>query len=131
MSSEDIPQNVSQFIVDHINSVEQLETLLLLHAEPAREWTAEQIAKELRTSTDAARLRLTELKRIPCVEEISSAPPKYRFATSNAALCPIVDAVARQYKDRRVSIISLIYTKPANELRAFSDAFRIKKKEDT
>ncbi len=131
MSSQGIPQNVSQFIVDHIHSVEQLETLLLLHADPAKEWTAEQVAAELRTSTDAARLRLAELKRVPCVEEISSTPPKFRFASSNAPLCPIVDGVARQYKDRRVSVISLIYTKPSTELRAFSDAFRIKKKEDT
>jgi hypothetical protein len=37
-----------------------------------------------------------------------------------------VDAVGRAYSERRVSVITFIFSRPTDRLRSFSDAFRIK-----
>jgi hypothetical protein len=41
-----------------------------------------------------------------------------------------VARLAGTYRERRVAVITLIVSKPLESVRAFSDAFRIRKKED-
>ena len=128
-AEEPIPENVRRFIVDHINSVESLEILLLLFAAPANDLSPLEVSRALYTSLDSAAARLRELHgaKLLLVTETSEAP-KYRFnsASPNSALIAELEKV---YKTRRVSVISFIYSKPTDPLRAFSDAFRLRKDE--
>ena len=52
-----------RLIADHIDSVEQLEILLLLYQHPERAWTAEAVARELRDLALSAGDRLEDLAR--------------------------------------------------------------------
>jgi hypothetical protein len=52
---------VQQFVVRYINSIDQLEMLLLLAHNPEKDWTAEQIARALFTERESAATRLDEL----------------------------------------------------------------------
>ena len=47
--SEQLPDDVQRFIIEHINSVEQLEALLLVRSDPARVWTTEEVSHALYT----------------------------------------------------------------------------------
>ena len=47
------PEAVRSFILEHINSVEQLEVLLLLKNQPDREWTAEAVSQAVYSTFSA------------------------------------------------------------------------------
>ena len=127
-AEEPLPEDVRRFIVDHIHSVESLETLLLCYAGTLREITPAEISRTLYTSLEAATTRLQELHRAKLLTACDSESVKYRFNPASPD-APVVAALETIYKMRRVSVISFIYSKPTDPLRAFSDAFRLRKDE--
>ena len=56
-----LPQDVNQFLEEYIDSVEQLEALILLSEEPGRTWTATEVSQRLRTSRGSVVIRLAAL----------------------------------------------------------------------
>ena len=51
----DIPDNVRRLIVRHIDSVQQIEILALLHGDSSRAWTPPEVCRTLRISPEACR----------------------------------------------------------------------------
>jgi hypothetical protein len=126
---EPIPEIVRRFIIEHINSVESLEILLLLSTGTIREYTAEDVSRTLRTSLESAAARLKELHRSKLLVTVENeGSPQYRFDTASPGAGVVAD-LEKVYKTRRVSVISFIYSNPTDPLRAFSDAFRLRKDE--
>lgn len=104
----------------------QLEMLLLLHREPTRLWTAADIARELRIDSawSGQQLQLLVARRLLAVVDAKTPSYRYESASSDAIA---VDSLARAYADRRVRVIGMIYSKPAETLRNFADAFRFRR----
>jgi hypothetical protein len=128
-AEEPIPEIVRRFIIEHINSVESLEVLLLLSAGTIREYTAEEVSQVLRTSLESAAARLRELHQTKVLARVETAQAlKYRFDPSAPGANVVAD-LEKVYKTRRVSVISFIYSNPTDPLRAFSEAFRLRKDE--
>lgn len=122
------PEEVQRFILEAINSVEQLEVLLLLRGAPDRDWTALAVGQAIYTSTAAAVMRLTDLVSGGFVTATpGEKEPLYRYAPDRPEKARLVDLVAETYKERRVAVIALIYSKPNDQVRAFADAFRLRK----
>lgn len=116
--------DVRRFLTVHIDSVEQLEVLLLLRDEPARAWTPDEVASALRTSATSAVARLDDLAR----RGLARAEPRsrsFRFAPADATLARQVDLVAAAYRDRRVTVIGFIYSRPLDPVRELARAFRV------
>lgn len=118
-----------RLIADSIDSVEQLEILLLLLQHPARTWTAEEVARELRISPLSAGDRLEDLAHDALLARVKGEE-EYRYAPGSAALDEAVRGLATAYTERRVTVINLIFSKPVDKIRTFADAFRLRKKED-
>lgn len=128
-AEEPIPENVRRFIVDHIDSVEALEILLLLAAGTIPEYTAKEVGQMLRTSLESAAAHLRKLHRAKLLLAVENeGSPKYRFDPAGRE-AGVVGDLEKVYKTRRVSVISFIYSNPTDPLRAFSDAFRLRKDE--
>ena len=128
-AEEPIPEIVRRFIIDHINSVESLEVLLLLSSGTIREYTPEEVSRTLYTSLESATARLRELHRSKLLVTVDNAgTPKYRFDPASRD-ARVVAELEKVYRMRRVSVISFIYSNPTDPLRAFSDAFRLRKDE--
>jgi hypothetical protein len=125
-----LPEEVRRFIVDHIDSVEQLEILLLLHGQRARTWTAESVARELRIAPISAGERLEEFVRGSVLSRADGTPVEYRYAPGSSKLDTAVDGLARAYSERRVTVINFIFSKPVDKIRTFADAFRLRKEDD-
>jgi hypothetical protein len=126
----DLPEEVRRFISEHIDSVERLEVLLLLHGAP-RSWTPAQISKERRSSELAVSLSLKGLAESGVILADGAG---FRIH-GDPKLAGTLDLLAQTYRQRHVSVITFIYTKPdgdgrarlpADPLRSFVDAFRIK-----
>lgn len=125
--SEALPDDVRRFVVEHINSVEQLEALLLLWSASDRDWTAEDVSQSLYTSPAAASMRLNDLLQRGFVSSSSETSRVYRYRSGQAANDELVSRLAELYRERRVTVISLIYSKPHQQVQAFADAFKIRK----
>jgi hypothetical protein len=125
---EDITPRVRQFIVDRLDSVMQLETLLLLAGQPGKVWTAAELAHHLRIAGEwvEAQLRAMSGAGLVRVDE-SAGAAQFRFEPRTQELAETVDELARAYADRRVTVIGLIFSKPLDKIRSFADAFRFRK----
>jgi hypothetical protein len=127
VSPTDIDPRVRRFILESVHSVEQLEVLLLLHRDPARWWTAAQVSAELYTSLPSADNRLRDLAARKLVVAELTDPPRYRFEPGNEEACGLVGLLAETYRERRVTVITLVFSKPQDAIRDLADAFRIGK----
>jgi hypothetical protein len=122
-----IPDPVRQLIAQHIESVEQLEVLLHLRANADRTWTADEVAQNLHIQPDSAERRLDDLRArgFFAVEE-----NRYRYSPAQPAMDALVGGLAQVYSTHRVSVISLIFSKPTDTIQTFADAFRFRPREE-
>lgn len=122
-----IAQEVSLFLADHIDSVLELELLLLLRSESARTWTAAELANELKIDPAFAAAQLEKFHHRKFLARTDQADGAYRYAPASPELDAAVASVAATYATHRVSMIALIFSKPTSTLKSFADAFRIRK----
>ena len=122
MTSKQISPEISQFIHERIQSVEQLDVLFLLARDPSRLWTAEQVASELRSTPTSIRRWLDNLRTQKLL--IQNEPFSFVFAPEDPALVTLIDLLRDIYPQQRVRIIEMIFNKPAFRLESFANAFR-------
>lgn len=125
MSSPGLPPRVAQFIARNIDSIEKLEVLLLLRARVPDGFSAARVAAELRIAEGSARARLQDLAARG-LARAQGPTPEYVYPQGGD---PEQDAdvaqLAEAYAQRRVSVISFIFSNPQDKLRGFADAFRL------
>ena len=129
VAEDAIPVEVKAFIAAHIESVLQLEVLLLLHAQAPRQFTAAELAQELRIDAAWVSVQLASLADAGVLTAAAPAPgaAPYRYEPRAADLDRAVAGLAREYAARRVTVIGLIFSKPVDKIRSFADAFRLRK----
>ncbi len=125
MDDSDISQGVRTLILERIDSVVQLEVLLLLYGCPDRARTATEVAQELRIDASWASGQLGELVARGLAAD--EGEETFRYSPRTPELERAVSQICRDYTERRVRIITLIFSKPVDKLRSFADAFRLRK----
>jgi hypothetical protein len=125
--AKDLPAPVIAFIREAIDSVEQLEVLLLLEASPEQSWTIPGIYEKLRSNPESIRLRLERLLAQGLVRQEQTG--QFRYAAPTPELAQTIRDLARAYAERRVTIIETIFAKPPSPIQSFADAFRLRKDE--
>jgi hypothetical protein len=117
---------VRDLIARSIDSVESIELLALLHRSANTFWAAEAAAQRLGISPDLAGKKLNALAdtALLCRAVTSGA---FRYAPSDEALKPAVDELVDAYANRRISVVNEIYAANLDRLKAFTDAFKLKK----
>jgi len=124
---ENVPQIVRSFIAQHLDSVLEVEILLLLYQTRPRHWSAEEVVERLRIDPAWAVGQLGRLCDHGLLRCEPGPPPTFAYAPASAESDAAVAALDRAYADRRVSVIELIFAKPLDKIRSFADAFRIRK----
>lgn len=125
MTETGIPNEVLEFISDHIASMEQIEVLLLLSSRPEQEWTVEKVFGQIQSSPASVLVRLREF----CDRGLLIEKPNqlYQYSPRNEKLAHAVRLLALTYKERRIKIIELIYRQPTDSVQSFADAFKLRK----
>lgn len=123
-----LPDDVRRFLNRHVDSVEQLEVLLLIRRAPGRSWSAADLARELYIRPQSVAQQFERLIGQGFVRE--RAPGFFQYAPRSAELDQVVARLADMHHERRLAVISLIASKPMESLKAFSDAFRIRKRDE-
>ncbi len=127
MAEVQIPDEVRRLIAERIASAEMLEILLLLEREPERGWTADEVSRQVFTVPAAAIGSLEGLVAQGLAASDGAADPTYRYAPASGGLRQQVSALAAAYRASRVAVIQLVFAKPADPLRSFADAFRVRR----
>lgn len=127
MTDPGVPEGVQRFIADNIDSAEQLELLILLHDNPAQEWDPESASKAIYTVPQSAELRMRELAARGLITQTDEQGPRFRYAPGSTETERQVRELASAYRTRRVAVINLIYARPADPVRSFADAFKLRK----
>ncbi|WP_224364399.1 hypothetical protein [Hyalangium versicolor] len=130
MTGSDLPQGVQRFLRVHIDSIEKLEVLLLLRNRAERPWTASEVALELRITEVSSTARLEDLASSELLVRNGETPVEYRFSPARSDDVRAISELALTYSERRVSIITFIFSKPTERVQGFADAFLLRKKRD-
>lgn len=106
-------------------SVPHLEALLLLHADYARHWSVEQLARRLYVDEAVAAAVLADLRGQRLARK--QAPGSWVFDASDAALVEMVGRVAQVYARNVVEVAELIHSTSDRKAQRFADAFHWRK----
>lgn len=124
--SNEFPADVKEFIGKHIHSVAQLEILLMLRTEPEQTWTSVEITKTLYLESQMVTQLLTDIVQRGFAVQIESG---FRYQPANDTDRHLIERLAQVYQERRVAVIAEIFSKPIDFIKAFADAFRLRKEE--
>jgi len=115
---------VKHLIAEHIDSVPELEAILLLRRNRDREWTADAAGARLYVSTTVAEHVLAVLAARGF---FASTSGRYRYAPATPWLEAAVDELAAAYSQHLVTVTHLIHSKPSGGVRQFAEAFDLRK----
>jgi predicted transcriptional regulator len=124
MNSPQIPDNVLQFIAERIDSVPQLEALLLLWENAQRPWTEEELAARIYVSRAAAVQILQSLQRQNLV---TSESARYQYNSQWDPTRQVMPEVAAAYSRHLVQLATFIHSRASTAVREFARAFDLKK----
>jgi hypothetical protein len=122
-----IPDDVAQFILDKIDSIAQLEALLLLRRDAEEKWSAAKLAQRLYTSETQTTEALERLCAAGLAVAAEGASLVYSYQPVSAELGELVDRMAHVYSKHLVPVTNLIHSKTKTRVQEFADAFRIRK----
>jgi hypothetical protein len=128
MAENVIPGRVREFIIENIDSVAELEALLLLRQEPQARWTVPALAGRLYTSPEQAEEVMAKLHLRGLSEVNDDTPPSYRYQPASAQLDGVVGELSEAYSRYLIPVTNLIHSKPRTRIRQFADAFKLGKR---
>jgi DNA-binding IclR family transcriptional regulator len=126
MTSPEIPARVLQFLAERIDTVPQLEALLLLWENPQREWSEEELAARIYVSRPVAATIMQALQRQQLVttEPVST---RYRYNPQWDPSGEVMPEVAAAYSRHLVQLATFIHSRASTAVREFARAFDLKK----
>lgn len=119
------PSDVDSFIAQFIDSVGQVEILLLVRTQRDRQWTVDEISRQLRSTPHSVSLRLAQLEERGLVMRSEEG---FAYA-ARPKVDELVERLARAYDERRTSVIERIFSR-RDAIQSFADAFRIRPEPD-
>jgi hypothetical protein len=125
LATSRLPLDVKLFLTELIDSVSHLEVLLMLFNSKNKEFTAENVSRELRSNTHSAANQLAQLvaKGLLAVRD----EHHFRYCPSTPEIDANVQKLSSLYNEMPVAVVTCIYEKPTDKLKGFSDAFKFKK----
>lgn len=115
---------IQNFISQNIKSVAELEALLLLFKSSNENWSTERLSREMRSNHSFAESLLERICALGFAKRLSN---EYRFQIPSDQDREILTELDHLYSQKRLYVIDLIYQAPADKLRVFADAFKIRK----
>jgi predicted transcriptional regulator len=128
MADDLIPDDVKEFILEILDSVAQLEGLLLLRGNPEAGWKVEELAKRLYIDREQAAKILEHLCTQGLLIVKKAGSTTYHYQPESSELRQMVERLAETYSKYLVPVTNLIHSKPQTRVQQFADAFKIKRR---
>jgi hypothetical protein len=126
--SDVFPAELKSFIAQHVESLAQLEALFILRQDPQQAWQSSDLAQRLYITPEMCEGILVDLARRGFAVR-GPEPGAYHYHPQDPAADRLLGDLATLYQQRRVAVITEIYSKPVNRVQTFADAFRLRREE--
>jgi hypothetical protein len=127
VSESGFSDELDKFIAAEIQSLEQLEILLLLSGNPHKWWSAKSVYDVIKSSPASVEDRLSEMAATGMLRKETDGETRYQFCPANDVVWRIVNELRDAYKERSVKVVQAIYSKPPDAVQEFARAFRVRK----
>jgi hypothetical protein len=127
MTSPEIPGLVLQFLAERIDTVPQLEALLLLWENPQRLWSEEELAGRIYVGRQVAATILQALQRQQLITAEPASAGQYRYNPQWDPTGEVMPEVAAAYRRHLVPLATFIHSRASTAVREFARAFDLKK----
>jgi hypothetical protein len=122
-----VSQELRTFLQQRLASLDQIDVVLLLMRDPARTWTAPEVATELQTAPQAAAMRLFLLASGGLIAFEPTSVPRYRYVAGDEEQERCLRELAEIYPADRMAIVEAVDPGAHDPIRSFADAFKLKK----
>ncbi|WP_271587533.1 hypothetical protein [Bradyrhizobium sp. CCBAU 53415] len=123
MADQYVSDELRSFILKRIDSVAQIEALLLIRSDPQSQWSAARLARRLYISEAEAAEALSRLcasELLTCTDEIYALDgvPEQNLA--------LIEQLLGVYSRHLIPVTNLVHSKP-RRIGSFADAFKFRK----
>lgn len=127
--TESLPEDIRRFLLAHIDSIAEMEALVMLSRAPHEAWSATQVAARLYVRADEGERILARLTSEGLAER--RADGSFVHARLPEAQAQTVVHLVALYATHLIPITNLIHSKggAGARIRQFADAFHLRKKE--
>jgi hypothetical protein len=122
----EMPADVRRFLAENIDTVPQLETLLMMHGDQDRSWLVADVASRNYITEQRAMDTLNALQRRGLVS-LEDSQPRFRFNPVRDEDRSLVASLARFYQRNLSLVTEFIHAKPSAAVTEFARAFDLKK----
>lgn len=126
MKRDDLPKELKYFLESSIDSIEQLRVLILMHANPDKVWTTNEIAIILRSVDTSIQKRLLDIYSRKILLAFSEKEDLHKFLPSSTAMKEIIDSMVVENQLRPYQIIDAIYSSSDKTILDLANAFKMR-----
>ena len=130
MANFPVPADVREYITDNIDSVAELEALVLIRHDPQVEWTVSGLAERLYIGLEQAGEVALKLCSLGVTVETGREPVTYQYRPARPGLDVLVSEVVEAYSKYLIPVTNLIHSKPQSRVQQFAEAFKLRKQEE-
>jgi DNA-binding transcriptional regulator GbsR (MarR family) len=120
-----------QFVEEYVDSVPQLEALMLLWNSRPVGWTTGELASRLYVSPEQVAVIVHDLVRLQFVRQVPGHPEKHAYFSRSEEQNQFMHLLYDTYRHDLVRISSMIHAKASSAVREFARAFRFRKERDS
>jgi hypothetical protein len=122
-----IPDRVFAFLGEKIDTVPELESLLLLWEDPKRTWTPDELAARIYVPSAQAAVILQALQRRQLAFATAEQPERFGYEGAWDVSGDRMAEIAASYRRNVVQIATFIHSGASASVREFARAFDLKK----
>jgi hypothetical protein len=111
MASDSLSSALEAFVASNIETIAELEALILLRGNPQKAWRAADLAQRVYVSATDAELMLQRLEQRGFLGSDDGATFCYNSKSSKA---PMVDQVVLAYRHSLIALTQLVHAKERN-----------------
>lgn len=122
-----IPEEVQRFLVDHIDSIAELEAVLILREHRDQSWPCGLVADRIYSSEEVTGGLLVKLANRGFLTADGTTPGSFRYAPRNQEMARLLDQLAEVYAKYLVPVTDLVHKKSRRNIQGIAEAFKFKK----
>lgn len=122
-----IPEEVQRFLVDHIDSIAELEALLILREHRGQSWPCGLVADRIYSSEEVTADLLVKLAKRGFLTADGMTPASFRYAPRSQEMARLLDQLAEVYAKYLVPVTDLVHKKSRRNIQGIAEAFKFKK----
>lgn len=132
MTAPSITPDIARFVSAFVHSYEHLESLLLLHRDSSRDWSAHEVAETLAVDRERVEPALRELAVAGIIQASPGVAVRYRGPRETFR--ELVGGLSYAFEHDKIEVIAAMNRNAVQRLRtdalrAFADAFVIRRRD--